>query len=103
MNPQSMMQFMGALNTFRTNHPKFAGFIGMVMKSGIPEGSVIEITVTKLLSDLHSLFGRDFTGGKALNHVVGKDFGSSCALLSDGSEVLACSCAVGSASIRVDI
>ena len=47
MNPQSMMQFMGALNTFRTNHPKFAGFIGMVMKSGIPEGSVIEITVTK--------------------------------------------------------
>ena len=35
MNPQSMMQFMGALNTFRTNHPKFAGFIGMVMKSGM--------------------------------------------------------------------
>ena len=47
MNPQSMMQFMSALNTFRTNHPKFAGFMGMVMKSGIPEGSVIEITVTK--------------------------------------------------------
>ena len=47
MNPQSMMQFMGALNTFRTNHPKFAGFIGMFIKSGIPEGSVIEITVTK--------------------------------------------------------
>ena len=47
MNPQSMMQFMGALNTFRANHPKFAGFIGMFIKSGIPEGSVIEITVTK--------------------------------------------------------
>lgn len=47
MNPQSMMQFMGALNTFRTNHPKFAGFIGVFIKSGIPEGSVIEITVTK--------------------------------------------------------
>ncbi len=47
MNPQSMMQFMNELNTFRTNHPKVAGFIGMVMKSGIPEGSVIEITVTK--------------------------------------------------------
>ena len=47
MNPQSMMQFLGALNTFRTNHPKFAGFIGMFIKSGILEGSVIEITVTK--------------------------------------------------------
>ena len=47
MNPQSMMQFMSALNTFRANHPKFAGFIGMFIKSGIPEGSVIEITVTK--------------------------------------------------------
>ncbi len=40
MNPQSMMQFMSALNTFRTNHPKFAGFIGLVMKSVIPEGNV---------------------------------------------------------------
>ena len=63
----------------------------------------LEITVAQLLSDLHSLFGRNFTGGKALNHVVGKDLCSSCALLSDDSEVLACSCAVGSASIRVDI
>lgn len=47
MNPQSMMQFMGALNTFRANHPKFAGFMGMCIKEGIPEGSIIEITVTK--------------------------------------------------------
>ena len=63
----------------------------------------LEITVAKLLSDLHSLFGCNFTGGKALNHVVGKDLGASCSCVSDGSEVLACSCAVGSASIRVDI
>ena len=62
-----------------------------------------QIAVTKLLSDLHSLFGCDFTGGKALNHVVGKDLGTPCACSSDGSEVLACSCAIGSASIRVDI
>ena len=62
-----------------------------------------QIAVAQLLPDLHSLFGRDFAGGKALNHVVGKDLGASCALLSDCSEVLACSCAVGSASIRVDI
>ena len=62
-----------------------------------------QITIAKLLSDLHSLFGRNFTGGKALNHVIGKDLGASCSCVSDGSEVLACSCAIGSASIRVDI
>ena len=47
MNTQFLMQFMSSLNTFRANHPKFAGFIGMFIKSGIPEGSIIEITVTK--------------------------------------------------------
>ena len=41
------MQFMGALNTFRKNHPKFAGFIGHYLKDGVPEDSVIEITVTR--------------------------------------------------------
>ena len=63
----------------------------------------LQETVTKLLSDLHSLFWCDFTGGKALYHVIGKDLCSSCACSSDGAEVLAYSCAVGSASIRVDI
>ena len=62
-----------------------------------------QITVAKLLSDLHSLFGRNFTGGKALYHVICEDLGAPCACGSDCSEVLACSCAVGSASIRVDI
>ena len=62
-----------------------------------------QITVTQLLSNLHSLFWCDFARGKALNHVVGKDLGSPCACSSDGAEVLACSCTVGSASIRVDI
>ena len=62
-----------------------------------------KIAIAKLLSDLHSLFGSNFTGGKTLNHVIGKDLGASCSCVSDGSEVLACSCAVGSASIRVDI
>ena len=47
MNPQFMMQFMGLFNTFRSTHPKFAGFIGMFIQNGIPEGSVVEITVTK--------------------------------------------------------
>ena len=62
-----------------------------------------QITVAKLLSDLHSLFGSDFAGGETLNHVVGKDLCSPCACSSDCSEVLACSCTVGSASIRVDV
>ena len=47
MNPQNMMQILGALATFRSNHPKFAGFMGMFLKSGVPEGTVIEVTVTR--------------------------------------------------------
>lgn len=47
MNPQNMIQFMSAIAAFRNNHPKFAEFVGRFMKSGIPEGSVIEITVTR--------------------------------------------------------
>lgn len=47
MNPQMMMQLIGALGTFRSNHPKFASFIELMLKSGIPEDSVIEISVTK--------------------------------------------------------
>ena len=47
MNPQAMMQFVSAINTFKNNHPKFASFIELVIKGGIPEGSIIEITVTR--------------------------------------------------------
>ena len=47
MNPQNMMQMLGALNTFRSNHPKFASFMSIFLKGGIPEGTVIEVTVTK--------------------------------------------------------
>ena len=47
MNPQGMFQIMSALNTFRQNHPKFAQFFGNYIKSGLPEGSIIEITVTR--------------------------------------------------------
>ncbi len=47
MNPQGMFQLMSALNTFRQNHPKFAQFFVKYIKSGLPEGSIIEITVTR--------------------------------------------------------
>ena len=47
MNPQAMMQIMGAINTFKNNHPKFFTFVQHVFKPGIPADTVIEITVTK--------------------------------------------------------
>lgn len=47
MNPAAMMKVMGAVNTFKGNHPKFIAFLNYVFTSGIPEGTVIEITVTK--------------------------------------------------------
>ena len=47
MNPQAIMQFMTAANTFKNNHPKFAGFIDRFARSGLSEGTVIEITVTE--------------------------------------------------------
>jgi len=47
MNPQAMMQLIGALSRFKSDHPKFAGFIELFAKEGIPEDSVIEITVTR--------------------------------------------------------
>lgn len=47
MNPAGIMQFMSAINTFKSNHPKFAQFMGLVVKGGVPEGSIIEVTVTR--------------------------------------------------------
>lgn len=47
MNPAAMMKMMSAVNTFKGNHPKFMAFLSFVFSSGFPEGTVIEITVTK--------------------------------------------------------
>lgn len=47
MNPAAMMKVMGAVNTFKANHPKFMSFLNYVFVGGFPEGTVIEITVTK--------------------------------------------------------
>ncbi len=47
MNPQSMMQLIGALGTFKSNHPKFASFLELMIKGGVPEESIIEVTVTR--------------------------------------------------------
>lgn len=47
INPSMIMKFMNAKNKFTRNHPKFAAFISNVFSTGIPEDTIIEITVTK--------------------------------------------------------
>lgn len=47
MNPASIMKIMKAKNIFTKNHPKFVSFLSYVFSGGIPEDTVIEITVTK--------------------------------------------------------
>ena len=47
INPASIMKIMKAKNKFTANHPKFAAFLNAVFSTGITEGTIIEITVTK--------------------------------------------------------
>ena len=47
MNPAAAMKIMNCLNKFKAAHPKFVAFFQYVFGTGVPEGTVIEITVTK--------------------------------------------------------
>lgn len=47
MNPAAIMKIMNAKNKFTENHPKFVAFLNAVLSTGIKEGTIIEITVTK--------------------------------------------------------
>lgn len=47
INPAVAMKIMNAKNKFTKNHPKFVNFLGTIFSTGIPEGTIIEITVTK--------------------------------------------------------
>ena len=47
MNPAIMMKLMSAKNKFTKNHPKLINFFQVILKTGLPEGTVIELTVTK--------------------------------------------------------
>ena len=47
MNPQTVMQLLGSISTFRSTHPKFSGFLELMLRGGIPEDTVIEMTVTR--------------------------------------------------------
>ena len=46
-NPASLMKLMGAKNKFEKNHPKFIAYLSAVFSGGIPEGTILEVTVTK--------------------------------------------------------
>ncbi len=47
MNPASIMKIMSAKNRFTENHPKFVAFLSAVFSTGIEEGTIIELKVTK--------------------------------------------------------
>lgn len=41
------MKAKKAFDQFRGNHPKFVAFFRKTLQGGIPEGTIIELTVTK--------------------------------------------------------
>ena len=47
MNPAAMMKLMNAKNKFTENHPKVVSFLENVFSRGVPEGTIIEMTVTR--------------------------------------------------------
>ena len=47
INPAIAMKIMSAKNKFTNNHPKFVAFFNTILSTGMPEGTIIEITVTK--------------------------------------------------------
>ena len=47
MTPTMIFKMMEAKNKFTANHPKFVAFCKFAFSGGMPEGTVIEITVTK--------------------------------------------------------
>lgn len=47
MNPAIVMKLMSAKNKFASNHPKFVAFFNTILSTGMPEGTIIEISVTK--------------------------------------------------------
>lgn len=47
MDASQMFKVMGAVSSFKANHPKFVSFLTDMFKSGIQADTIIEITVTK--------------------------------------------------------
>ena len=44
-NPGKMMKIKNAWDTFTRNHPKFPMFVDAVQRTGLKEGTIIEINV----------------------------------------------------------
>ena len=47
MNPASIMKLMAAKSQFENAHPGVSGFVKNVISQGLPEGTVLEINVTR--------------------------------------------------------
>ena len=45
-NPADILKLMGMKNQFEKNHPKMVAFLKAMAAQGLPEDTVIEITVT---------------------------------------------------------
>lgn len=46
VNPAALLSFKKKWDEFAGRHPKFVAFIGAMQQSGVPEGSVFDVTVT---------------------------------------------------------
>ena len=47
INPLNLMKLGGLRKKFEKGHPKLFRFLGAVIAPGLPEGTVLELTVTK--------------------------------------------------------
>lgn len=47
MNPAAIFKIKQAMTKFQQTHPKFVAFLRDTFSTGIPEDSIIEISVTK--------------------------------------------------------
>jgi len=46
LNPMQIIKLKERLNSFRTRHPGFTRFIGVLRRDGVPEGSVLDVKIT---------------------------------------------------------
>lgn len=47
LNPLQIVKLKSMLNDFRKRHPGFTSFIRSIRKKGLPEGSVVDVTITR--------------------------------------------------------
>lgn len=47
LNPMKLLKIKGDMEQFAKNHPKFTAFLNAVVQSGVEEGTMLEIKVTK--------------------------------------------------------